>query len=71
MHIGIENFGVEGIMWTQLERIRGNKRISGRRSYAHLCAASGIRAMPEKEKPLAKLVDIYFCLLDTKEDRPK
>lgn len=28
----------------------------------HLCVASGIRAMPEKEKPPAMRVDDYFML---------
>ena len=34
--------------------------LADRLSYAHLCAASEFRAKPEKEKPLAMLVDIYF-----------
>ena len=29
----------------------------------HLCVASGIRAMPETEKPPAMRVDIYYDLL--------
>ena len=33
--------------------------LADRLSYAHLCAASEFRAKPEKEKPLAMLVDIY------------
>ncbi|MBS7353709.1 MAG: hypothetical protein KIG23_02925, partial [Erysipelotrichaceae bacterium] len=31
-------------------------------SYAHLCAANYIRAMPENEIPPARLVDIYLNL---------
>ena len=34
--------------------------LADRLSYAHLCAASEFRAKPEKEKPLAMLVDICY-----------
>ena len=27
----------------------------------HLCIAGSVRAMPEKEKPPAMPVDIYYC----------
>ena len=37
----------------------GNRRNAGRHSYAHLCAANYIRAMPENEIPPARLVDSY------------
>ena len=33
--------------------------LAGMLIYAHLCAASEFRANPEKEKPLAMLVDFY------------
>jgi len=32
-----------------------------------LCVASGIRAMPETEKPPAMRVDIYSLILGSKE----
>ena len=32
----------------------------------HLCIAVSIRAMPEKEKPPAMPVDIYFCVAKNK-----
>ena len=37
----------------------------------HLCIAGSIRAMPEKEKPPAMPVDIYFCFSNTAEGTAK